>query len=495
MPESSPRPWRPWPVIVAVVASILAWWFLPAEGLSTEGRLVAAVAVLMGVLWMTEALPIEVTGLVPLAAFPLLGARTMSEAAAPYSDRIIFFFLGGMLLGAAMERWGLHRRFALAAIGLLGSRPSRLVGAFLFATAAVSMVVSNTAATVMMLPIGASVVGWVLAELEGDTSRPADLCRARLGPAVVLAIAYGASIGGTGTVIGTPPIAQFAGFMQRQGAEVSFFDWLKMGVPTLLVVLPITWFVLTQVVFRIPLKDVAGVKEHIHQQRTAIGRITRPELAVLIVFTAAACLWISSRWLKLDDATIAVAAAIALFIIPVRDAVATPGHAAPARRTILTWNEGRKVPWGILLLFGGGLSLADAIQATGVDAYIAAAADGLAGMNLLFILWIIAFTTIFLTEFTSNTALVAAGLPVALAVAGRLDAPPSAILVTMTLSACLAFMLPAGTAPNALVFASGHVSMRNMMAAGIWLNIACALAIPLLVILAMHAGFLPGTPR
>lgn len=507
-------PYRIWPIITGLLLAAAAWWFLPVvtsaggAGLSEAGRAVACIGVLMAVWWMTEALPIEITGLVPLAAFPLLGAVSIEHAAAAYADKIIFLFLGGMLLGQAMEVWGLHKRFALSTIAFFGSRPSRLVGAFLFSTAAVSMFVSNTAATIMMLPIGASVATWVKGHLKDDFSEGAHKCRAVLGPSIVLAIAFGASIGGVGTVIGTPPIAQFAAFMKGVSHEVTFVEWLKIGLPTLALVLPLAWLVLTQVVFRIPLRDVPGVRQELRGELRALGRMSQAEWAVLVIFGSAAACWVGSRWLEVDDSVIAIAAAVLLFAVPVRDTTRSAGMmnppvpiqagievpAANARgnRALLTWREAERVPWGILLLFGGGLSLAAAIKETKVDLYIAQMADGLTGVPLLPLLWLIALVTIVLTEFTSNTALVAAGLPVAAAIAGRLDIPPAAILVTVALTASLGFMLPAGTAPNALVFASGHVTMRQMMKAGFLLDLSCAFFVPLLVIAAMKLGVLPG---
>lgn len=508
--SDSPHTYRLWPIISGLLVAALVFWILPVtdnpeaglHALSHQARWVAAIGSLMAFWWMTEALPIEVTGLVPVVAFPLTGAVTFDQAASPYADKIIFLFLGGMFLGQAMEVWGLHKRFALSTISIFGSRPSRLIGAFLLATALISMVVSNTAATIMMLPIGASVASWVKAQLADDHSEGAHRCRTLLGPAIVLAIAFGASIGGVGTVIGTPPVAQFAAFSSANGKEVTFTSWLFMGVPTLIVVLPLAWFILTKVAMRIPLDDVPGVQAKLREQLKGLGTMVPGEWGVLIIFSLAALCWISSRWLKVDDAVIAIFAAIFLFIIPIVRRHEVHSHADPSipphvprgttRRPILVWREAERVPWGILILFGGGLSLANAIKVTGVDQFIASYADGLEGVPLLPLLWIIALVTIILTEFTSNTALVAAALPIASAVAQRLDIPPAAILVTVTLTASLGFMLPAGTAPNALAFASGHVTMRQMMKAGLWLDVSCAFIVPLLVLSAMKLNILPG---
>jgi len=468
-------------------------------GLTHGGRAVAACAVLMASWWMTEALPIEVTGLVPLALFPVLGVASMEEAAAPYATDIIFLFLGGMLLGQAMERWGLHTRFALMTISAVGSRPTRLVGGFLIAAAFLSMWVSNTAATVMMLPIGASVAALVRERFTGDGEGHGDRRSAEFGAAVVLAIAFGATIGGVGTLIGTPPTAQFAGFMARTGTRVTFLEWLRIGLPVLLVMLPVTWVVLTRIAFRMDGRALPGVRERIKGDLLGLGPMSRGERATMVVFVSTAAAWvgvplvasipgIKGGWLgealrNTKDSGIAIIAAIALFVIPVN---------IRERRFVLSWREAERIPWGILLLFGGGLSLAAAIKANGVDLYIAGLADGLGGLPLLPMMLVFSLVCVLLTEFTSNTALVAAALPVGAAIAQRLEVPPAAVLITITLAASLGFMMPAGTAPNALVFASGRVSMRQMMRAGIWLDLLAAVLVPLVVYGAMRAGVLPG---
>lgn len=474
---------------------MLVYVLLGAQhGWTPEARRVAAVGALMASWWMTEALPIEATGLLPIALFPLLSIAPLDKAAAPYADKIIFLFLGGMLLGQTMERWNLHTRFSLRVISLLGASPSRLIGAFLLAAALLSMWVSNTAATVMMLPIGASVASWVReqrrAAASPDGHTASDRLDDELGAAIVLAIAFGASIGGVGSIIGTPPIAQFAAYVNRLadqngGDRVTFFTWLRLGLPTLLIMLPAAWFVLSRMAFRFPREESGDIRPRMRQMLTSLGPMSAPQYLTLAVFAGAAILWVGGHWLEIEDSVIAIGAAILLFIIPVRDGDGP-------RRSLLTWREAERIPWGVLLLFGGGLSLAQAIKSTGVDALIAAGADGLAGLPLLPLLWIIALVTIILTEFTSNTALVAAGLPVAEAVASRLGVPGAAVLVTMTLTASLGFMLPAGTAPNALIFASGRVSMKQMMRAGFRLDVLAAVLVPLLVLGALRAGFLPG---
>jgi sodium-dependent dicarboxylate transporter 2/3/5 len=474
---------------IALVTGLLlaaATWFLLPDSLAPDARTVAAIAVLMATWWMTEALPIEATGLVPLVAFPLLKVMKVEEAAAPYAGDIIFLFLGGMLLGLAMEVWGLHRRFALAVISMLGTRPSSLIAGFLFASACLSMFVSNAATTVMMLPIGVSVVKWVRDALGDSLTSDEGLSLQRLGPGIVLAIAFGASIGGVGTVIGTPPIAQYAAHSKLSGREFSFVEWLPLGLPAALLMIMIAWVVLTKVIFRIslPARVLATVGDKLRAERAGAGTISTGQLLVFLVFSSAALLWVFSQMLGVKDSVIAIGAALMLFILGARQ--------KGVLRPLLTWKEAERAPWGILLLFGGGLSLAEAIKRSGLDSFIAQGADSLAGVPLLPLLWIISLVTIILTEFTSNTALVAAGLPVGEAMAQRLGIPPGVLLTTITLTASLGFMLPAGTAPNAIVFASGQVTMRQMMKAGFLLDLSCALLVPPLVLTVHHLGLLPG---
>lgn len=469
-----------------------------APELSHAARAAAAVAVLMGVWWVTEALPLEVTGLTPIVLFPILGVATLKEAAAPFADPIIYLFLGGMLLGQAMELWGLHRRLALNSLAFFGGRPAFIVLGFLLVTAFISMWVSNTAATVMMLPIGASVAAIVTPRLAATNPRHAP--ETNFMPAIVLAIAFGATIGGVGTIIGTPPITQYAGYMRSAlGKEVSFVAWLPLGLSALAIFLPITWLVLTRLAFRVPTSAVEGVADQISSQRRALGPLSRGEWIVLIIFTLAATCWIGVPLLaaipavkdsiigaalaRTGDATIAIAAALALFIIPV---------SLRERRMALSWAEAKQVPWGILLLFGGGLSLAESLRSTGVDKYIASLASPLGGTHPFIVLLILSAAAIILTEFLNNTALVAAALPVASGIAESLGLPAAAALATVTLSASLGFMLPGGTAPNALVFSSGRVNMPQMMRAGAWLDVACAIGSPSLVMLAWKLGLLPG---
>lgn len=474
-----------------VLAAFVAYVLLGNTGLTEEGRRTAAAGLLIAVWWVTEALPLEATGLVPLALFPVLGVATIKEAATPYADQIVFLFLGGMLLGQAMETWNLHRRLALTTLRVFGGSTRGLVGGFLVATAFVSLWVSNLAAAAMMAPIAISVAGAVTHRDE----RYARTFRA----ALMLAVAFGSSIGGLGTLIGTPPTAQFAAFMSKQvGRDVSFLEWLKIGVPLQLVMLPLTWFVLTFVAFRV--RGGGDARTIVARHEAELGGWTREQVLVGAAFLLAAVAWMARPFLldlealkdtptlaviqRVSDAGIAVACAMLLFIIPARR-TDEPGG-------LLTWRDAEKTHWGVLLLFGGGLSLADAISRHGVDKYIASLSGPLEGAPLLLILWAFAIVAIILTEFASNTALVAAGLPVALGVAEKLGVPPAVMLVNLTLAASLGFMMPAGTPPNAVVFATRMVTMRQMMRGGLLLDIAASILVPVLVYACHKLGVLPG---
>jgi sodium-dependent dicarboxylate transporter 2/3/5 len=477
-------------MLAGPLAAGATYALLAGAGLTGEGRIVAAVGVLMLVWWITEALPISVTGLVPLAIMaPLLGLSRPEYAAfaAPYADPIIALFLGGMLLGRAMERWHLHRRLALGVITAVGSSPTRLVAGFLVSTGFLSLWVSNTAATVMMLPIGASVAAIIVTRLRERGDQDALAVARSVGPALVLAIAFGASIGGVGTLIGTPPISQYSGFARdRLGVEVSFFAWMKLGIPVVAIMLLAAWIVLSRIAFRLSIGRVEGVGEFLASERRALGRLSAGEWGVLGVFLLACAGWITSSMTGVPDASVAMLAAILLFIVPAREA------GSVGWRPLLTWKEGVAIPWGVLLLFGGGLALAKAIETHGVDDAIAGLASGLDGLPLFVILFAVAAVTLVLTEFASNTALVAIGLPIGAAMAPALGVPAPVLLITITLAASLGFAMPAGTAPNALVFASGLVRMREMVRAGVLLDVFAAVFVPMAVMGAMKVGLLPG---
>ncbi len=476
-------------LILGPVLGLVTWLLLHfnAPGLAPQAAFTAGVGVWMGIWWMTEALPIEATGLLPIVVFPLLGllgttpgAFKVDAICAPYATDIIFLFLGGMIIGLAIERSGLHRRFALGVVRIVGASPRRLIGGFLFATAFISMWVSNAAATVMMMPIALSVCA-LLDRTELSLRDGAG--RKGFEASMLLAVAFGASIGGVGTLVGTPPMAQMAGFLKDSvGVELTFASWLKIGLPVIAVMLPAAWAAITLRGAKVPTHDLREVHTLVSREIAGLGPMRWPEWAALCVFALAVGLWVTSALHHIPDAVVAISAAMILFILP---------WDRKWSRQLISWDDASSVPWGVLVMFGGGLSLAATISRSGLDKAIADAAGGLTGASLLVVLFVVAMGSVVLTEFASNTALTAAGLPVVAALSVALGVPPVPACMTMALAASLGFMLPAGTAPNALVFGSGRVTMRHMMKIGLRLDILAAILVPLVVWGAWKMGMTP----
>jgi sodium-dependent dicarboxylate transporter 2/3/5 len=448
---------------------------------TSAGRATAAIAVWMAVWWLSEAIPIYATALLPLALLPLLGAGSMREVAAPYAHELIFLFMGGFLLALAMARWGLHRRMALTALRVVGERPVAMVGGFMATTAGLSMWVSNTATAVMMLPVAVSVIDLVARQLGGDGT-PSESRQVRhFGLCLMLGIAYGASIGGLATPIGTPPNLFLLSFVRDElGLEISFVRWMGVGLPLTLVFLPIAWGLLTRVLYPIEIARVEGAGALVERELRALGPMSRAERITLAAFATASGLWVGRPLLAgievagvapfagLTDAGIAMGAALALFVAR-----------ADRERAVLDWETAVKLPWGILVLFGGGLSLAAAIGRHGVGELLGAQVGGLAGAPALAIVVCVTAGVIFLTELTSNTATTATLVPILAALAPGLGLPPLLLAVPAALAASCAFMLPVATPPNAVVFASGHLSIAEMSRAGLWLNLVGIALIPL----------------
>ncbi|MDP6608043.1 MAG: SLC13 family permease [Vicinamibacterales bacterium] len=462
------------PVVAVVVYLLLPETYL-AEGVrvafSHAGRTTAALAAWMALWWLTEAIEIPATALLPLVVLPVVGAGSIREVAAPYAHDLIFFFMGGFILSIAMQRWALHRRIALVTLSIVGTSPPRIVAGFMVATAGLSMWLSNTATTIMMLPIALSVVAMV-GDRQGDAASDD---RHRLSVCLMLGIAYAASIGGVGTIIGSPPNLFLVSYVREAlGRDITFAQWMAMGLPLVLVFLPITWWLLTRVLFPLPSRALDGA-DAIRAACAALKPMSAAERAVAVVFGAAALAWIGRAWLTgvtvagvrplagLTDAGIAMTAALSLFIIPAR----STGAGA-----VMRWRDLEAMPWGILVLFGGGLSLAAAIQANGVDAFLGRQAAAWQGMPSWLIIVLVTTVVIFLTELTSNTATAATFVPILGGVAPGLGVHPYLLIVPAALAASWAFMLPVATPPNAIVFGSGHVSVSDMRRAGLRLNIA-----------------------
>ncbi|MCW7554803.1 DASS family sodium-coupled anion symporter [Endozoicomonas gorgoniicola] len=432
------------------------------EGMSDPAWRCAGLAMMMAIFWSTEALPIPVTALLPLLLAPLLNLSGLDKVAAPYAHPVIFLFMGGFILGLAMERWNLHRRIALHTMLASGTGERRQVIGFMIATAFISMWVSNTATAIMMLPIGMSVIAMMRDHHQNQGEFPS---------ALLLAIAYGASIGGFATLIGTPPNALLAAFLQEQyGIELGFAQWLIIGVPASVLMLIVTGWWLSRGGYSLRTEDNETVKHSLKQQLAEMGGLSRGEKAVATIFLLTAAGWIFRPLIlrhfpgiALTDTTIALCGAIALFVIPVR---------WKKLAFLMGWKDIQRLPWDVLLLFGGGLSLAAMIRKTGLAEWIAGNMNILEGMPLLMAIGLVVTVIIFLTEITSNTATTAAFLPPLGALAVSLGMDPQMLAIPAAIAASCAFMLPVATPPNAIVFGSGMLSIRQMVRSGLILNLA-----------------------
>ncbi len=435
---------------------------MPApQELSSEAWCVAALGILMAILWITEAIPLPATALLPIPLVPLLGVASVKDTVSSYSHPVIFLFMGGFIVALAMERWKLHQRIALVVLKYSSDSPDRLIAGFMAISAFLSMWVSNTATTLMMLPIAVSVVTM----LKTDHDHNSDLPKA-----LMLALAYGATAGGMATLVGTPPNAFFAGFVKETyGLEVGFLDWMIIALPLSILMLLAIWVLLTKVIFKVSKHSIAGVTELIDSQFRARGKMTRGEISVGLIFITLAALWILRPWLnsifpdlKLSDTVIGMSVGLSTFLIPVdwKNGV-----------FVMNWEWGKKIPFGILILFGGGLTLASLIQKTGLSVWIGQQLSGLATFPTLVIVLAMVLLVILLTELTSNTATTATLLPVAGALAITLGEHPLMLIIPATLAVSCAFMLPVATPPNAIVFSAGYLSQTDMTKAGFSLNI------------------------
>lgn len=434
---------------------------LPApEGLAEDGWRTAAVAALMAIWWLSEAIPVSATALLPLVLFPSLGIGDISATAAPYANPLIFLFLGGFLIALTIQRWNLHKRIALNLLRLIGSRPAMVVGGFMVVSALLSMWVSNTAAAAIMLPMGLSVSA-VLDSSEGETS-------GNFTTALMLGIAYGATIGGLATLIGTPPNALLAAYMlEAHGREIGFAEWMAVGLPLACLLLPLSWLWLTRIAFPLPATGAAAAGDAVREELRALGPATRPEILTAIVFFLTALLWITRPafaphlpGFSVTDSQIAILGGLLMFIIP-----------AGGGRTLLSWRWANRLPWRVLVLFGGGLTLAAAIHQTGLADWIGGGISALDAPSLILLALATVTLVVFLTEFTSNTATAAAFLPIAGAIAASLGYDVILLAAPVALAASCAFMMPVATPPNAIIFGSGRVTIPQMCRGGIGLNV------------------------
>jgi sodium-dependent dicarboxylate transporter 2/3/5 len=456
---------------------------LPApKGMTPEAMKLVGVTGLMAVWWLAEVVNLAVVAMIPLVAFPLLGIQQAQPTAQAYADQNIFLFMGGLLLATAMQRWGLHRRMAVHVLALLGTRPKGLVLGFMVATGFLSMWISNTATAVMMLPIAISVVVYVTGgkpeEIRGQKGEERNF-----SVALMLGIAYGASIGGMATLVGTPPNIVLVGQLDQlfPGAPgISFARWMALGLPLVAVFLPAVWVYLCWIAFPVRTLHVGKGREFLQRERDALGRMGGGERVTLIAFVAAALLWMTRQPLDLGafrvpgwsavlpwagfikDSTVAMAVALSLFFIPADRKEGT---------RVLNWEWASRIPWDVLLLLGGGFALAGAFRTTELSAWFAQSLSGLEGLPPVAMVVVVCAMMTLLTELTSNTATAAVMLPILAATAVKIGVHPFVLMVPATLSASCAFMLPVATPPNAIMFGSGCLDIPTMAKTGIAVNL------------------------
>lgn len=496
-----------------IALALIVFVALPAD-LETWPKLTAATAVLMAVWWMTEAIPIPATALLPLLIFPILvpegdfgagdeasGGVEFDDVGASYGNNIIFLFMGGFMIALAMQRWNLHRRIALLTLRMMGSKPTALIGGFMIATGFISMWVSNTATAVMMLPIGISVLMLVQKIVRGEDPASAEIAedeesqeegkkqaiKSNFGTALMLGIAYAASIGSLGTIIGTPPNTLLAGHMSTtHDVNIGFGQWMLVGVPIAVLMMAAAWFLLAKVIFRPEIDDIPGGSDLIKEQLRKLGPMSQGELRVLGLFGLAALLWVfvpivtdlleaagvvpEDTEPPISDSGIAVGIALLLFLLP------AGGEAAKGVR-LLDWNSAVKLPWGVLLLFGGGLALSGQFSSSGLSEWMGTQVEGLAGVPVWVMVAIAAGGVLLLTEMTSNTATAATFLPIASGVAMGTGLDPLVLAAPVALAATCAFMLPVATPPNAIAYGSGYVTIGQMVKGGLWLNMVALVLI------------------
>jgi sodium-dependent dicarboxylate transporter 2/3/5 len=456
---------------------ILVRFFYAPEGLSDEANAVLASTLWIAAWWITEAVPIAATALLPIVLFPLTGGLALSETTASYGHKYIFLFIGGFMLAIAIERWNLHKRIALNIIKLVGTNINKIILGFMLATAFLSMWISNTATAVMILPVGIAII--LQLQDNPNTKKNENLI---FGKALMLSIAYSASIGGMATLIGTPPNLVLAGVVESSfNTEITFFQWFLFGFPLSMILLFICWIYLTRFAFKFEQKEFPGGKEEINRQLAALGSMSYEEKIIAFVFSLTAIAWICrsfllSVWIPaIDDTIIAITGALLLFLIPSKD----------KSQALLTWEDAVKLPWGILILFGGGMALATAFESSGLAIWIGSQLASLEGISLFILLLVIIAAVNFLTEITSNLATTAMLLPILVSVAAILNINPYYLLVSATVAASCAFMLPVATPPNAVVFGSGYLSIKDMVQKGIWMNLISIFILTLFVYFAL----------
>ena len=449
----------------------------PPEGLSKIGWLTAGVALLMTIWWITEAIPIYLTGIIPLILFPIFNIFDLKLVASSYAHPLVLLFLGGFIIASAMEACGLHKRIALNILSLSGTSPSKIIAGFMIATAFISMWVSNTASTIMMLPIAVSVITIF--------SNQPNISNENFAIPLLLAIAYSASIGGASTLIGTPTNIMLSSILSDSyNYEISFLDWLLIGLPVAIFLLPIVWFFLTNISFNVSKKKSNALERTIQEMRGKIGSPSFTEKIVATVFFLTATFWVLRRSLNeifnlnLNDTSIGLLGALLLFLIPTSKTTRA-----------CNWETANKIPWGILLLVGGGIALSKAFNSSGLAIWIGEFSNYFYGYNIYLLIFIAVALIIYLTELNSNTATVATFMPILIIFAISINQNPLFFVIPATIAASCAFMLPIATPPNAVVFGSGKIAIKDMIKAGFLLNIISVVVVTIISIIFIKLVF------
>lgn len=465
--------------LIGLIAGPLAFFltitlFKP-EDLSDEGVAVLASVLWIAIWWITEALPISVTALLPLILFPLSGGLNLTDTSSAFGHKYIFLYMGGFIIAIAIEKWNLHKRIALNIIKIIGTNVSKIILGFMLATAFLSMWISNTATSVMMLPIAIAII-----QQLKDNPNTIENENSIFGKALMLAIAYSASIGGIATLIGTPPNLVLAGvILDTYNYEITFFEWLKFGLPISIILLFITWKYLTKYAFTFKQKEFPGGKEEINRLLSKLGKMSYEEKIIAIVFGLTAFCWVTRSYLlqnflpALDDTIIAVFFSIVLFLFPSKK---------NKKEKLINWEDAVKMPWGIILLFGGGMALAKGFDVSGLAVWLGNQMTSFSIFPFILIILLLVLSVNFLTEITSNLATTAMLLPVLAPMALNIDVHPFALMIGAAVAASCAFMLPVATPPNAVVFGSGYLTIPDMVKKGFFLNIISVLIISLFVI-------------
>lgn len=460
-------------LLSGIVLSLTAYLFNPF-GLDATANKAVAVAILMITWWISEALPMPAVALVPLVLLPLLNLSSMEETTKAYSNPVIFLFMGGFMIGLAIEKWNLHKRIALRIVQKTGTSGNRIILGFIIATAFLSMWLSNTATTMMMFPIALSVIAVMKDHQQEGTSLP------NFSLALMLVVAYASNIGGISTIIGTPPNVAFVAFIEKKyNYDIQFVDWMMLCTPIAILLLVALYVVLVKWMFPSRINNSAEANQYINDEIKALGKMSVAEKRVLVIFVGTALLWITKDllnqlgWFKLNDSMIALIGALFLFATPARKP--TDNKIA----MLLTWTDTSKMAWGILLLFGGGIALANSLEQVGVMAQVGKWLAGFSNMHGLVLVLVIVVICIFLSEVMSNVAQVIVLAPVLGSLADALQLDPLLLGIPMTLAASAASMMPMGTPPNAIVFSSGHIKLKDMIKAGFVMNIVSIILISL----------------